>query len=326
MRLEAVTDAELGVLARAGEVPALAALLERCRPSLYATALGLLGSRDDALDAVQDTYLTALLRLSDLRDGAAARAWLHSVVRNVCLMRIRQRRELPCDSVTAAGASPGPEEVLDDHVMREWVWHALGTLPRDERVTVMLRYFSRCTSYDEIARVTDVPAGTVRSRLNRARSRLADALTRTIAGTALSHAAVETRRRTQWEAFYRALHEQPSPRTYRDLFAPDIDVRDRSGHWIGVETWSAHEREAIALGVRARIVDLLASSDVTVLEIDFANPASAPNHCPPSATFIHRLDQGRSHQIRIHYPVDRTSSSTGRQRPMSANALSRATT
>src|SRR5262249_13701829 len=149
-----MVEAELGSLARAGDVEALAALLERFRPSLYAAAIGMLGNRADALDAVQDTYLTALLRVGDLRDGAAARAWLHAVVRNVCLMRIRQRRELPSDSVEPPGAAPDPADALDEHVMREWVWQALDTLPVDERVAVMLRYFSRCTSYDAIARVT----------------------------------------------------------------------------------------------------------------------------------------------------------------------------
>lgn len=81
-------------------------------------------------------------------------------------------------------------------------------------------------------------------------------------------------------------------------------MRDRTGHWRGVEIWSAHEREAIALGVRATIVDLLAGSDVTVLEIDFANPPEWPGHCPPHATFVHRLQQGRSRHLRIHYLLE----------------------
>jgi DNA-directed RNA polymerase specialized sigma24 family protein len=65
VRPEAVTEAELGALARAGDADALAALLERCRPALYAMAIGLLGSRADALDALQDTYVTALVRIGD---------------------------------------------------------------------------------------------------------------------------------------------------------------------------------------------------------------------------------------------------------------------
>jgi RNA polymerase sigma-70 factor (ECF subfamily) len=300
--VESETDSELASLALAGDVQALALLLERCRPSLYSTAVGLLGNRADALDAVQDTCLVALVRLNELRDTTAARAWLHAVVRNVCLMRIRQRREHPSDTVEVADTVPGPEQALDEHAMREWVWQALEALPPDERLTVMLRYFTRCQTYEEIAHIAAVPIGTVRSRLNRARARL-----ETNSDVSTHRADVEARRRAQWEGFYGELHEHPAPRTYQDLFAPDVEVRDRSGHWLGVERWSAHEREAIGVGVRATIVGLLASRDVTVLEIDFTNPEIAPRHCPPQATFVHRLDDGRSRSLRIHYPIDRVS-------------------
>lgn len=119
-----------------------------------------------------------------------------------------------------------------------------------------------------------------------------------------SRSDLEASRGEQWEAFYRTLHEHPTPRAYEELFVPDVDVRDRSGRWVGVEDWSAHERGAIALGVRATITGLLASRDVTVVEIDFTNPPTARDHCPPQATFVHRLDRGRSRQLRIHYPVD----------------------
>jgi RNA polymerase sigma factor (sigma-70 family) len=298
-----MSDAELGSLARGGDVQALAGLLERCRPSLYAAAIGLLGNRADALDAVQDTFVVALVRLAELRHAGAARAWLHTVLRNVCLMHIRQRREIPSAGVELPDAAPGPEEALDNHVMGEWVWHALGSLSADEQLAVMLRHFTRCTSYAAIARVTAVPVGTVRSRLSRARARLAGALMATAADTPMSHAGVEAARRRQWEEFYRVLHDRPVPRTYRELFIPDVDVRDPAGHWRGVSAWSAEEQEAITLGVRARITGVLASSSITIVEIDFCNPAEWPGHCPPQATFIHRLSDGRSRQLRIHYPA-----------------------
>jgi RNA polymerase sigma-70 factor (ECF subfamily) len=297
-----VTQRDLGRLLRAGDAQTLAATLERCRPSLYGTAVGVLGNRADAHDAVQDTFVLAMLHLGDLREVAAAGAWLHAIVRNVCLMRIRQRRELPYERVEPPDARiPGPEEALDKHVLRDSVWRAIDELSSDERVAVMLRYFTRCTSYEAIATVTAVPIGTVRSRLNRARSRLANALVESDGDAAAVRDRGEGDLRQQWEGFYRTLHEHPSPRTYEELFRSDVDVGDRTGHWVGVEDWAAHERGAIALGVRATIVGLLASTDVTVLEIDFANPPAAPHHCPPHATFIHRLHEGRSRQLRIHY-------------------------
>jgi RNA polymerase sigma-70 factor (ECF subfamily) len=187
--------------------------------------------------------------------------------------------------------------------MREWVWQALGTLSADEQLAVMLRHFTRCTSYAEIARVTAVPVGTVRSRLNRARARLAGTLLAAADGTPLSHARAEAATRQHWTEFYREVHDRPVPRTYRELFAPDLEVRDPAGEWHGIGAWSAEERAAISAGVRATIIDVLASRDITIIEVDFRNPAEWPDHCPPHATFVHRLAHGRSRQLRIHYPA-----------------------
>jgi RNA polymerase sigma-70 factor, ECF subfamily len=307
---DAVTDIELAVLARAGSVQAVAGLLERHRPSLYAAAIGLLGNRADALDAVQDTCVVALGRLGDLHNPAAAKRWLHTVLRNVCLMRLRQRRELPTEYVEPTGTMPSPEELVEQDAVREWIWGAIDELSADERLTVMLRYFTRCSSYHAIAAVTSVPVGTVRSRLNRARARLAESLAASLVGTPMSRNRLELGRHAQWADFYRTLHERPVTATYRDLFAPNVDVRDTIGHWVGVHNWSAHEHQAIGLGVRATLLGVLASDDVTVLEIDFTNPEQWPDHCPPHATFVHHLYDGRSTRLRIHYPdndaIDRT--------------------
>jgi len=297
-----VTDAELATLARAGDAQAVAGLLERHRPALYAAAIGLLGNRADALDAVQDTNVVALVRIGELREVAAAKRWLHTVLRNVCLMRLRQRRELASEHLDVADPAPSPEHLLEEHAMREWVWHAIDALDNDEKLTLMLRYFTRCTAYEAIARVTAVPVGTVRSRLHRARTQMADRLTATAAGTSLSRDSAEAQQRAQWAEFYRRVHERPVAATYGDLFAPDVDVRDTVGHWAGLPDWSAHEREAIALGVRANLVGVVASNTVTVLEIDFSNPFDWPDHCPPRATFVHHVRDDRSVRLRIHYP------------------------
>jgi hypothetical protein len=59
--------------------------------------------------------------------------------------------------------------------------------------------------------------------------------------------------------------------------------------------------EATALGVRARIAGLAACGDLTILEIDFVNPPSAPGHCPATSTFVHHLRGDRSATVDIYY-------------------------
>jgi hypothetical protein len=117
----------------------------------------------------------------------------------------------------------------------------------------------------------------------------------------LSQAERDRQQAAEWTHFYTELHDAPEPHTYRHAYAPDVEVTDGIGTWRGLAAWSAHEREAITLGVRATIVGVVAGAGVTVLEIDFRNPASAADHCPPRSTFVHRLVDGRSRRLDIHY-------------------------
>ena len=296
------TDVELVGLAQAGQMEALAGLLERYRASLYAAAVRLLRDRDQARDAVQDTMLVAVTRLESLRDPAAVGGWLHRILRNTCFgYRRRGARVEPTDRMEVAAAAPGPEEVVERLALGEWIWQAIDALAPDDRLTVMLRYFSRCRSYESIADLTGVPVGTVRSRLHRSRSQLGDRLLRSVAGSELSRANRERQQRAEWEGFYAELHRVPELRTYRDTHELDVQVSDGDGHWQGLVEWSNHEREAITLGVRAEIVGLVAGTSVTVLEIDFTNPSWADDHCPPRATFVHHLTDKRSQRLDICY-------------------------
>jgi RNA polymerase sigma-70 factor (ECF subfamily) len=296
------TDAELVGLAQAGDVQALAALLERYRASLYAVAVQLLRDRDEAGDAVQETMVVAMTRLDSLRDPAAVAGWLHRILRNTCFTyRRRSRRLQPAARLDAAALAPSPERVVEGLAVGDWLWRAIDALSPDDRVTLILRYFARCQSYESIAEVTGVPVGTVRSRLHRSRAQLADQLRRSVSGSVLSQADRERQQWAEWEDFYAELHKAPEPRTYRDTYAPDVQVSDGHGRWHGLLQWSDHEREAIVLGVRAAIVGIVAGAGVTVLEIDFTNPPSADDHCPPRATFVHHLADRRSQRLDICY-------------------------
>jgi RNA polymerase sigma-70 factor (ECF subfamily) len=294
-------DEELARRASDGDLAALAHVLDRYRPSLYAAAIQLLRNREDARDAVQETSVIALARIGSLRDPAAVGSWLHRVLRNVCLMQLRSASRVSTDVELAVAEAPSMEEALEHAVLRDWVWAAIDELSAEERATTILRHFSRTSSYEGIAAVTDVPVGTVRSRLNRARSLLAAKLQREARESFSSRERLESARRSEWEGFYAELHEKPTRRTYRSTYAADVMVSDRNGRWRGVREWSDHEREAIALGVRARILDLVAARDITVIEIDFTNPDRAAGHCPPRSTFVHRLTDGRSRRLDIHY-------------------------
>ena len=177
-----LTDADLVRAAQAGDTAGLGALLERHRSRLHAIAVSILGHGPQAEDAVQDACVIALRRIGELRDPAAARAWLTAILVNVCRGQLRSAR------AGVPGVDPwdppGPDtaaQAIDDGALRDWVWTALERLSEPLRLAVMLRYFTGASSYEAIAELCGVPVGTVRSRLSTAKRRLAEELLETAA-------------------------------------------------------------------------------------------------------------------------------------------------
>lgn len=172
-----LSDADLLRIAQSGDAASLGVLLERRRAPLYALALGFLGCVPDAQDAVQDTLLITLRKIDHLKDPEAMGGWLRAIVRNLCLSRLRERRGsapfsgLLDDYGPRESYDSPAEEHIDRLALREWVWTALSRLPEDLRVTAMLRYFGKCSSYEELSAILGVPVGTVRSRLNRVKAK-----------------------------------------------------------------------------------------------------------------------------------------------------------
>lgn len=149
-------------------------------PAAYNLARWLMHDGHDAEDAVQDACLRAYEHVDGLR-GADGRAWLLTIVRNVCRTRLGQKREQPALSGLAEAGQelPAPDGTPEIPLVRaadrERLRQALEELPEDYREAIVLRELEGM-SYKEIAAVADVPLGTVMSRLARARERLARCL------------------------------------------------------------------------------------------------------------------------------------------------------
>ncbi|MEV6008064.1 sigma-70 family RNA polymerase sigma factor [Streptomyces sp. NPDC051976] len=286
-------DADLVLAARRGDTAALGLLLENHRARLYGQALAFLRDPQDAADAVQDAFLVALAHLSELRDPAAFGGWLTRVQRNVCLMRCRAARETPVDDVSAELDRSRPvssaEECVERLALRDWVWRALGELAEPLRVTVMLRHFGRQHSYQEIAAITGVPLGTVRSRLHQARTVLA---TRLLDETAARTDSAAREAAGLWAARYEeafaAFNGRGDAGPLAEVYAPDVTARMGDGPELhGRDALRTHLLEAdLADGVRYRLTHVVASGGLAVVDARFVSPPSDPFHCPPAFTQV----------------------------------------
>jgi RNA polymerase sigma-70 factor (ECF subfamily) len=155
--------------------PALRTLLLAAVPSLRAFAISLSGSVDRADDLVQDTLLRALANIHRFEPGTNLNAWLFTILRNLFHSEYRKRkREVEdADGSYAARLATAPEQNarLDFDDLRL----ALAKLSPDQREAVLL-IGAEGFSYEEAAQICGTAVGTIKSRVNRARRRLAELL------------------------------------------------------------------------------------------------------------------------------------------------------
>lgn len=162
-------DELLVIRCQLGERPAFDELIDRWHPPLWKYARRLSGGDDAAQEIEQDVWLRVLRGIHRLRDAAKFRAWLFGIARRVMMDRLRLRYAAPAaadvDLDTLAGDETPPAGDL------EALHQELERLPVVEREVLTLFYLNEL-SLAEIAEVVGVPAGTVKSRLHRARRML----------------------------------------------------------------------------------------------------------------------------------------------------------
>ncbi len=132
---------------------------------MFRAARAILDSDADAEDAVSQAVLLAWQARNKLRDPAAVRAWLVKITVNCARRQRKKQGQLLCMDDLAELPAPDREPVCRD------LWEAVLSLPPDSRAVVVLFYYEDLT-IEQIAGWLHIPAGTVKSRLNRARQRL----------------------------------------------------------------------------------------------------------------------------------------------------------
>jgi RNA polymerase sigma factor (sigma-70 family) len=299
------SDRELVVETQAGNPAAMGILLERHRAGMTAAAVRILGPGPDVEDVVHDAFLVALGSVGRLRDPDSAGAWLSGIARNLGRRRRRSvtRAQLGLATQSAAGpVSPSAEAAIDSLALRDWVWSALNRLSEPLRLAIVLRHFSEARSYREIALISGVPVGTVRSRLAEGRRKLAEALAMEADRSHADHRTVTaTRSRFFREAF--AGYNDGRADTYLAAMHESVEVRVGSETSRGRALAAYGLEQDIALGMKLHVTTVIASKRLTVLEGRFENPIDDPDHCPLTTTQIYVHDDGGGiRTIGLHYP------------------------
>jgi len=173
-----ISDEDLLAAHVAGDREAFAELVRRHRDRLWSVALRTLRDREEAADALQDALLKAYRSAAGYRGEAAVTTWLHRIVVNACLDRVRRRQArptvpLPGESMEEDGhRRPEPASPIIDHDTHLVVREALARLPEEQRAALIL-VDVQGYPVAEVAVILGVAEGTVKSRCSRGRARLA---------------------------------------------------------------------------------------------------------------------------------------------------------
>jgi RNA polymerase sigma-70 factor (ECF subfamily) len=171
-----------------GESAAFGQLVCKYQDRLYNTIVHVVGCRDEAEDVVQDAFIQAFVKLASFRRDSAFYTWLYRIAFNTAISHRRRRRtEMSVErGREVLGVEPLDEgDAPDDPLLREervgQVRQALSALSEEHRAILVLREMEGCC-YETIADILDLPIGTVRSRLHRARLQLREELKEALQG------------------------------------------------------------------------------------------------------------------------------------------------
>lgn len=184
------SDEELVQRYLSGDGAAFGELVEKHQRRVYNLTYRMLGRPEDALDATQDTFVTAMRKLGAFRGASAFTTWLHRVAVNTCYDQLRKRsREVLVEEQEEVAS--GAPDVAEATAASVDVQRALLQVPDEFRAVVILHDLQGIP-YDAIAEAIGAPIGTVKSRLHRGRV----ALTRALRGEQREGSPASNDRRT----------------------------------------------------------------------------------------------------------------------------------
>lgn len=177
------TDELLAGRAQRGDDAAFDRLVARYQGAIYHLALRYRGHPEDARELAQDVFLRVYRKLSAYDANRPFRPWLHTLAVRVMLnaQAARPPATVPLDPTDGPGLEPAtppqddPARLAEGRSLREAVHRALLELPPAYRLAMLLRHL-RGLSYDELATTLQLPVGTVKTHLHRARNRLREVL------------------------------------------------------------------------------------------------------------------------------------------------------
>ena len=183
MLVEGIGDAECVKRFQRGDADSFEVLVRRHQKATFSLVYRLLGDYEEAAEVAQEVFLSAFKSIHQFRGDANFSTWLYRIAFNHASTRrkslqLAQQRHVPLDGTELIGdgdAFADPEKTAQDRETQQRVQRALNSLPKDDAAIIILRDLQDAP-YEEVAQMLEIPVGTVKSRLHRARRALKELL------------------------------------------------------------------------------------------------------------------------------------------------------
>lgn len=290
--------------ARAGQEAAWNALYKQYYPVAYAIALRICGHTPAAKDAVQDAFVTAFLKLIQLKDPGAFASWLGKIVTHHCYRALvkdgngRKLSQLPIE--TDSWWEDQVNRKFDQLSIQSSLYASITQLAPVLQSTLFLRYFSGYQSYEEIATILSIPIGTVRSRLNQAKTKLAEQWHQ---HNDVGEKILEEN--DQWNAFYHSVYSGIHAQDYYknkliDHLDKNIRIIARDKINMGRTVFENLIAGDLKVGSWLQPVNVLTCGNLSLIESRHFNPPDHPDHCPLSSVAVLYRHKDKVSQMNLH--------------------------
>lgn len=171
-----------------GDIKSFELLIEGYQKKVFNIAYRIVNNYEDANDLAQEVFIRVYKSIGSFKEQASFSTWIYRITTNVCMDELRKRKnrnvvsldeELKIDDGEikrqVESNEPTPEETVEKNELKKIVNEAISSLAEEHRIAIVLRDIQGF-SYEEIAKFTNCPEGTVKSRINRARRSLKEIL------------------------------------------------------------------------------------------------------------------------------------------------------
>lgn len=289
---------------RAGEKAAWNKVYQHYYPVLYIIAFRICKNSPLAHDMVQDAFMTAYLKLPQLKDASAFGSWIKKILIHGCYRSLRR------DQTNNLPDVPGESDRWwEDELNRKMDWLStqsklyatLAYLPEVLRITVMLRYFSAFQSYDNIANILHIPVGTVRSRLNQAKIKLVEEWQQQVDADQKFLKQCE-----EWNNFYHTTFSEFHHCDYYKTklinhLQKDVQIISSGGKSNnGRKLFEKMIWDDRKYGSWLAPANVTSCGNISIIEARHFNSSEYPHHCPAGSVTILYRNKGEVNKMSFH--------------------------